>query len=146
MCTSLYVNRVSMEFSRQEYWTRLPFPSIGDLPDPGIEPGSPTLQVDSLPSELPGKPICKLYISVKLKNERYPLWSHWMDYFSATNRPFLCHCLLGTLPSPSPAFGLFLWCPQASQVAQMVKNLPTMWETRVRFLGQEDPLEEEMAI
>ena len=67
MCTSLYVNRVSMEFSRQEYWTRLPFPSIGDLPDPGIEPGSPTLQVDSLPSELPGKPVCKLYISVKRK-------------------------------------------------------------------------------
>ena len=47
MCSSLYINRVSMEFSRQEYWTRLPFPSTGDLPDPGIEPRSPTLQVDS---------------------------------------------------------------------------------------------------
>ena len=40
-----------MEFSRQEYWSGLPFPSPGDLPDPGIEPGSPTLQADSLPSE-----------------------------------------------------------------------------------------------
>ena len=45
----------SMEFSRQEYWTGLPFPSPGDLPDPGIKPGSPTLQADALPSEPPGK-------------------------------------------------------------------------------------------
>ena len=43
-----------MEFSRQEYWSGLPFPSPGDLPDSGIKPGSPTLQVDSLPSEPPG--------------------------------------------------------------------------------------------
>ena len=41
-----------MEFSRQEYWSGLPFPSPGDLPDPGIKPGSPALQADSLPSEL----------------------------------------------------------------------------------------------
>ena len=47
----------SMGFSRQEYWTGLPGPSPGDLPDPGIEPGSPALQADSLPSEPPGKPI-----------------------------------------------------------------------------------------
>ena len=40
-----------MEFSRQEYWRGLPFPSPGDLPDPGIEPGSPALQADALPSE-----------------------------------------------------------------------------------------------
>ena len=46
----------SMEFSRQEYWRGLPFPSPGDLSDPGIKPGSPTLQADSLPSEPPGKP------------------------------------------------------------------------------------------
>ena len=45
----------SMEFSRHEYWSGLPFPSPGDLPDPGIEPGSPTLQADALPSEPPGK-------------------------------------------------------------------------------------------
>ena len=44
---------LSMEFSRQEYWGRLPFPP-GDLPDPGIEPGSPALQAASLPSEPPG--------------------------------------------------------------------------------------------
>ena len=46
---------LSVEFSRQEYWSGLPFPSPGDLPDPGIEPGSPVLQANSLPSEPPGK-------------------------------------------------------------------------------------------
>ena len=45
----------SMEFSRQEYWSGLPFPSPGDLLDPGIEPGSPAWQAGSLPSESPGK-------------------------------------------------------------------------------------------
>ena len=43
-------------FSRQEYWSRLPCPPSGDLPNPGIEPRFPALQVDSLPSEPPGKP------------------------------------------------------------------------------------------
>ena len=46
-----------MEFSRLEYWSREPFPSPGDLPNPGIKPGSPTLQADSLPSEHQGSPI-----------------------------------------------------------------------------------------
>ena len=41
-----------MGFSRQEYWSGLPFPSPGDLPDPGIKPGSPALQAASLPSDL----------------------------------------------------------------------------------------------
>ena len=49
---------LSMEFSRQEYWSVLPFPSPGDLLNPGIkQPGSPALQADSLPSEPPGKPL-----------------------------------------------------------------------------------------
>ena len=43
-----------MKFSRQEYWSGQPFPSPGGLPDPGIEPGSPAVQADSLPSE-PGR-------------------------------------------------------------------------------------------
>ena len=48
----------SMEFPRQEYWRGLPFPSPGDLPDPGIEPRSPILQADSLPTALgPGRPL-----------------------------------------------------------------------------------------
>ena len=46
----------SMGFSRQEYWSGLPFPSPGDLPHPEIEPKSPALQSDALPSEPQGKP------------------------------------------------------------------------------------------
>ena len=46
----------SMGFSRQDYWSGYPFPSLGYLPDPGIEPRSPALLADSLPAELPGKP------------------------------------------------------------------------------------------
>ena len=46
---------LTMGFSRQEYWNGLPFPSAGDLPDPGIKPRSPTLQADSLQSEPSGK-------------------------------------------------------------------------------------------
>ena len=45
-----------MEFSRHEHWSGLPFPPLGDLPNPGIEPRSPALQADSLPSKISGKP------------------------------------------------------------------------------------------
>ena len=54
--TVAYQTPLFMEFSRQEYWSGLPFSSPGDLPDPGIEPRSPALQADSLLS----KPTCKL--------------------------------------------------------------------------------------
>ena len=54
--TVVYQASLSMGFSRQEYCSGLPFPSPGDLPDPGIEPRSPALQADALPSEPPGKP------------------------------------------------------------------------------------------
>ena len=52
-----------MVFPRQEFWSWLPFPPLGDLPDPGIEPGSPALQVDCLPLAPPGKQLLfvKLY-------------------------------------------------------------------------------------
>ena len=54
--TVVYQAPPSMEFSRQEYWSGLPFPSPEDLPDPGLKPWSPTLQEDALPSEPPGEP------------------------------------------------------------------------------------------
>ena len=54
--TVAYQAPQSMEFSRQEYWSGLPFPSPGALPDPGIKPGFHTLQADAFPSESPGKP------------------------------------------------------------------------------------------
>ena len=47
----------SVEFTRQEYCSGLPFPSPGNLPNPGIKPGSPTLQADALPSEPPGNTV-----------------------------------------------------------------------------------------
>ena len=53
--TVAYQAPPSMEFSRQEYWSGLPFLSPGDLPDPAIEPRSPALQADALRSEPPGK-------------------------------------------------------------------------------------------
>ena len=59
--TVAYQSSQSMGFSRQEYWSGLPFPSPGDPPDPGIEPESPALEADTLTSEPPGKPgvLCK---------------------------------------------------------------------------------------
>ena len=54
--TVAYQASLSMGFSTQEYWSGLPFPSPGDLPNPGIEPRSPALEADALTSEPPGKP------------------------------------------------------------------------------------------
>ena len=62
----------SMEFSRQEYWSGLPFPSPRDLPDPGIEPRSPTLQADPLPSEPPGNPMTNLNSILKSRDVILP--------------------------------------------------------------------------
>ena len=56
---------LSMGFSRQECWNRLPFPSPGTLPDPGIEPRSPARQADSLLTKLSGKLLVALYITSK---------------------------------------------------------------------------------
>ena len=55
-----------MGLSRQEYWSGLPFPSPGDLPDPGIEPRSPALEADALTSEPPGKPY---FVCVSFKSK-----------------------------------------------------------------------------
>jgi len=64
--TIAYQAPPSMEFSRQEYWSGFPFPSSGDLPNPGIKSRSPASQANALPSELPGKPSLLLgYITVK---------------------------------------------------------------------------------
>ena len=54
--TVAYQAPPSVGFSRQEYWSGVPFPLPGDLPDPGIEPRSPMLKADALTSEPPGKP------------------------------------------------------------------------------------------
>ena len=60
---------LSMEFSRNKYWSGLPFPSPGDLPDPGIKSGLPTLQADALPSEPPGKSnVLRKHLLIKCLN------------------------------------------------------------------------------
>ena len=60
--TVAYQAPQSMEFSKQEYWSVFPFPTPGHLPNPGIKPGSSSLQADALPSEPPGKPQIESYI------------------------------------------------------------------------------------
>ena len=67
--TTAYQAPPSMEFSRQEYWSGLPFPSSGDLPDPGIKAGCPALQADALPSEPPKTLLMKL----KVESEKVDL-------------------------------------------------------------------------
>ena len=70
LCATLWTIGSSCSWdSGQEYWNGLPFPSPGDLPNPGIEPQSPALQVDSLPSEPPGTPI-----ALKEQHRRYTCW------------------------------------------------------------------------
>ena len=85
---------LSMGFSRQEYLSELPFPSPGDLPDSGIEPGSPALQTDSLPFEPPGKfPKRSSAIHFKMV-ERGLCW--WLSGKEST-----CQCRrYGSIPDP----------------------------------------------
>ena len=68
--TVAFQGPLTMGFSRQEYWSGLPLPSPGGLPNQGIEPRSPTLQADSLPSEPPGKPYLPYDLTIPL--ETYP--------------------------------------------------------------------------
>ena len=81
--TVAYQAPQSMEFSRQEYWSGLPFPSPGDLPKPGIKPGSPALQADGLTSEPPGKPTF-LLILIQC-SVRHILHTYWLLFFFVLN-------------------------------------------------------------
>ena len=74
--TVVHQASLSMGFSRQEYWSRLPFPSPGDLPDPGIEPRSPALQADALPSEPPGKNLVVIKLKALLYSSGYSAWTN----------------------------------------------------------------------
>ena len=76
----------SMGFSREEYWSGSPFPSPGDLPDPGIEPRSPALQADALTSEPPGKP---------QEEDMKPLMRYCLQDLISENTAFTNKCLNG---------------------------------------------------
>ena len=85
---------LSMEFSRQEYWSGLPFPPPGVIPDPGIEPGSPSLQADSLPSEPPGKPMPSLVVVVGWEAVMIPCLNKFLPLLSSLSTrisPFVTH-------------------------------------------------------
>ena len=90
----------SLGFSRQEYWSGLPFPSPGDLSDPGIKPRSPALQADALTSEPPGKPYKLLYLLYMKKlslNINLVFRSNLSDLFIlffVYSYFFLLYCLL----------------------------------------------------
>ena len=73
---------LSMGFSRQEYWSGLPFPSPGDLPNPGIEPWSPALRADALTSEPSGKPcFFVVVVVVVLPNQHHSVLSISSSHF-----------------------------------------------------------------
>ena len=77
---------LSMEFFRQEYWSRLPFPSPGDLLDPGIKSRSPALQADSLLSESPGKPIRSVMLNkynVLSSSTMIKIWINYIQFWWA---------------------------------------------------------------
>ena len=71
---------LSVEFSRQEYWSGLPFPSPGDLPSSGMEPWSPALQADSIPAEPPGKHVCNMCIYNIIRKQ---MEFKWQLHFSS---------------------------------------------------------------
>ena len=118
----------SMEFSRPEYWSGLPFPSPEDLPDPEIEPGSPALQADSLLPEPWGKTIVNSCYTFPKTCARDTRMRRRMEGRTGKQACSGKESL-----------------PGASLVALTVENLPAMWENRVQSLGWEDPLEKWMA-
>ena len=94
---------LSMGFLRQKYWSGLQFPSPGNLPEPGIEPRSLPLRADSLPSELPAKPIkVEWALRVQHSSNRFSVSMKWnIREFSLLS---LCLCVLSSvcLPHPPP--------------------------------------------
>ena len=116
---------LSMGFSRQEYWSGLPFPSPGDLADPGIEPGSPALQADSLLSEPPGKPtvghcVYLITVCIWISNSctQAIVWeSLTLNQCMASNRKASPRSGLVTVESGNVAVSLLCTVASASKVA-----------------------------
>ena len=163
---------LSMGFPRQEYWSGLPFPFPGNLPDPGIKPMPPESSAlaggffTTVPHR---KPLVFLqFSSVQFSHSLFmtswtaarqaslSITNSWgllklisIESVMPSNHLILCHPLL--LPSVFPSITFQLKFTFDSIIyfsrllAQMVKSLPTMWETWVWSLSQEDPLEKEMA-
>ena len=99
----------SMEFSRPEFWSGWPFPPPGDIPNPGIEPRSPSLQADSLPAEPPGKPMLLLLLLSRFRC----VW--------------LCDPMDGSPPG-SPVPGIL----QARSLEWVVISFSNAWKWKVK--------------
>ena len=90
---------LSMGFSRQEYWSGVPFPPPGDLSNPGIETGSPPLQADTLPYEPPGKPVCMytMYLCICTHSQthecKYIFDTYKHKINNQYNQPHICICI-----------------------------------------------------
>ena len=95
--TVAYQAPASMGFSRQEYWSGLPFPSPGDVPNLGIEPRSPAFQADALTSEPPGKPKIRLVVMKEIFTYWGCLASTWLDL----NFMLLAHSVFSSVQSLS---------------------------------------------
>ena len=117
---------LSMRFSRQAYWSGLPFPPPGDLPNPGIEPVSPELVGGVFAP--PGKPLLNTSYVHKSRHQ-------------GRNRSVVQDSILAYLKSCKEK----LWRSAILPWWLRLKCLPGMQKTRVRSLGLEDPLEKEMA-
>ena len=103
--TVAYQASPSMSFSREEYWSGLPFPSPRDLPNPGIKPGSPALWTDALPSEPPGKPISESHSVVYYSLQPHGLYSPW-DSLGHNTRVGSLSLLQGIFPTQRSNPGL----------------------------------------
>ena len=108
---------LSMEFSRQEYWSGLPFPSPGNLPDPRIKPGSPALQADSLPTEPLGSLVAKLCPTLCDAMDCSPLGfyvyeipsqEYWSGFLMPNLNASLCNSRLTPTSSPRTVTSYFL--------------------------------------
>ena len=107
--TVAYQAPPSMGFSREEYWSGLPFPSPWDLANPGIKPGSPALWADALPSEPPGKLISESHSVVSYSLRPHGLYSPW-DSLGHNTRVGSLSLLQGIFPTQGSNPGLpYCW-------------------------------------
>ena len=117
---------LSMGFSRQEYWSGLPCPPPGDLFNPGVKPRSPTLQVDSLSTEPPGKPYRWIL------GRFFPHWMQCLSLSSDTENvhTWLCWKSYSDFPSTHPgtqAVGAMALCEAGLQIWRWLRRL-TPWK------------------
>ena len=136
-----------MRFSRQEYWSGLPFPSPGDLPNPGIEPGSPTLQADSLTSEPSGKPFSWARVLHNLVSSwfLFLIWANHIEilqilkYAMLSQYFYLYVCLWFFLLLEMTIICLIVWellvFQNSAQISLCLKILPDhFWSQSICFL------------